>query len=112
MNLRSIRGLGGADLADVSARLAEQVEANMGMAMIYALVASAQDWLREKVPRHQDHACKLIACVTLRRATTVCMSKGPCGCLLLSERLSGCRKSQGVQRLMSPSKSSKRMACR
>ena len=48
--VRSIRGLGNADLADVSARLAEQVEANMGMAMVYALVAAAQDWLREKVP--------------------------------------------------------------
>ena len=47
--LCSIRGLGGADLADVSARLAEQVEANMGMSMIYALVSAAQDWLREKV---------------------------------------------------------------
>ena len=45
----SIRGLGGADLADVSAQLAEQVEANMGMAMIYALVAAAQEWLSEKV---------------------------------------------------------------
>lgn len=47
--LCSIRGLGSADLADVSARLAEQVEENMGMAMIYALVSAAQDWLREKV---------------------------------------------------------------
>lgn len=45
----SIRGLGSADLADANARLAEQVEANMGMAMIYALVSTAQDWLREKV---------------------------------------------------------------
>ncbi len=47
--VRSIRGLGSADLADVSVRLAEQVEANIGMAMVYALVAAAQDWLREKV---------------------------------------------------------------
>jgi hypothetical protein len=45
----SIRGLSSADLADVNGKLAEQVEANMGMAMIYALVSMAQDWLREKV---------------------------------------------------------------
>ena len=66
-NLRSIRGLGSADLADVSARLAEQVEANIGMAMVYALVAAAQDWLREKVPyrcRTAVHAhCRLLCCL-------------------------------------------------
>lgn len=45
----SIRGLSSADLADVNGKLAEQVEANVGMAMIYALVSMAQDWLREKV---------------------------------------------------------------
>ncbi|CAK0785444.1 hypothetical protein CVIRNUC_008653 [Coccomyxa viridis] len=51
---RSIRGLGSADLADVSVRLAEQVEANIGMAMVYALVAAAQDWLREKAAAGQE----------------------------------------------------------
>ncbi len=47
--LCSICGLSSANLRDINSKLAEQVEANMGMAMIYALVSTAQDWLREKV---------------------------------------------------------------
>lgn len=44
-------GLSDADIASINSILAEQVEANMGMAMIYALVSAAQDWLQEKVQR-------------------------------------------------------------
>jgi hypothetical protein len=45
----SLRGLSDADIAALNAVLSEQVEANMGMAMIYVLVSAAQEWLREKV---------------------------------------------------------------
>ncbi|KAK9919135.1 hypothetical protein WJX75_009630 [Coccomyxa subellipsoidea] len=46
---RSVRGISDADIAGLNKSLSEQVEENMGMAMIYALVSAAQEWLREKV---------------------------------------------------------------
>lgn len=45
----SLRGLSDADLAALSAILDEQVEANIGMAMVYAMVAAAKEWLQDKV---------------------------------------------------------------
>ena len=44
----SVRGISDADIAGLNKSLSEQVEENMGMAMIYALVSAAQEWLREK----------------------------------------------------------------
>ncbi len=44
----SVRGLSDADIADLNSSLKEQVEENMGMAMIYVLVSASQEWLREK----------------------------------------------------------------
>ena len=49
---RSVRGLSDAELAAVSALMDEQVEANGGMPMMYAVVAAAQDWLRETLAKH------------------------------------------------------------
>lgn len=46
---RSVRGLSDAELAAVGAVMDEQVEANGGMPMMYAVVAAAQDWLRDKL---------------------------------------------------------------
>ena len=46
---RSVRGLSDADLAEVGAAIEAQIEAGSGMPVMYAVVAAAQDWLREKV---------------------------------------------------------------
>lgn len=46
---RSVRGLSDADLAEVGAAIEAQVEAGGGMPVMYAVVAAAQDWLREKM---------------------------------------------------------------
>ena len=45
----SLRGLSDADLAALAAVLDEQVEANIGMSMVYAMVAAAKEWLQDKV---------------------------------------------------------------
>lgn len=44
--LRSVTGLSDADLVEATAVLEEQVQANMGMAMIYTLIVAAKDWLQ------------------------------------------------------------------
>ncbi|KAK9829546.1 hypothetical protein WJX72_006404 [[Myrmecia] bisecta] len=46
---RSIRGLSPEDLAQLQALLEQTAQENLGMAMIYALVSAAQEWLRDKV---------------------------------------------------------------
>ncbi len=46
--LRSVRGLSDAEIASANALLQEQVEANLGMAMIYTLVSAAQEWFQNK----------------------------------------------------------------
>ena len=47
---RSLKGLSDADVAALQRLVNEQVEENMGMSMIYTIVAAAQEWLRDKVP--------------------------------------------------------------
>lgn len=42
-------GLSDADVAALQAVVDGQVAENLGMAMIYAAVAAAQEWLRDKV---------------------------------------------------------------
>ena len=39
-----------ADIREVNSLLREQVEANLGMAMIYTLVDCLKDWLANQVP--------------------------------------------------------------
>lgn len=39
----------------------EQVQQNLGMAMMYAVVAAAQEWLRDKVTRHWL-CCLFLSC--------------------------------------------------
>lgn len=46
-------------MATLAALLDEQVEANIGMAMIYALVSAAQEWLQERVGCSTCCACML-----------------------------------------------------
>lgn len=46
---RSVRGLSDAELAEMAAVVDEQVEANAGMAMMFAVVSAAQEWLRSRV---------------------------------------------------------------
>ena len=46
---RSVRGLSDAELAEVARVIDEQVEANVGMAMIFSVVSAAQEWLRALV---------------------------------------------------------------
>eukprot|EP00882_Tetradesmus_deserticola_P005560 GHRQ01005854.1.p1 GENE.GHRQ01005854.1~~GHRQ01005854.1.p1 ORF type:complete len:278 (+),score=143.46 GHRQ01005854.1:87-920(+) len=45
MRLRSVRGLGDAELAEATAELQQHIADSMGMAMIYNLVTAAQEWL-------------------------------------------------------------------
>ena len=44
-----LQGLSDADVRQLQSVLDEQVEANLGMAMIYTLIGVAQEWLNEKV---------------------------------------------------------------
>lgn len=46
---RSVRGLSDAELGQVAKVIDEQVEANGGMAMMFAVVSAAQEWLRALV---------------------------------------------------------------
>ncbi len=47
--VRNLRGVSDAQLEECMTMLAQVVEENLGMAMMYNLVTAAQDWLREKV---------------------------------------------------------------
>jgi hypothetical protein len=46
IKLRSVMGLSDADLAEASNVLNQQIEANLGMAMIYTLIGAAKEWLQ------------------------------------------------------------------
>lgn len=46
IKLRSVMGLSDADLAEASGVLHAEVEANLGMAMIYTLIGAAKEWLQ------------------------------------------------------------------
>ncbi|KMZ71910.1 putative Rwd domain-containing protein [Zostera marina] len=48
LNVQSVRGIKTEDIAFLKERLKEESSANLGMAMIYTLVASIKDWLIEK----------------------------------------------------------------
>ena len=45
---RSLKGLSDADVAALQRLVDDQVEENLGMAMIYTIIAAAQEWLRDK----------------------------------------------------------------
>ncbi|GIL56431.1 hypothetical protein Vafri_11708 [Volvox africanus] len=49
LKLRSVTGLSDTDLAEATAVLDEQVQANLGMAMIYTLIGAAKEWLQGRV---------------------------------------------------------------
>eukprot|EP00877_Chromochloris_zofingiensis_P014495 jgi/Chrzof1/929/Cz01g34050.t1 len=49
IKLRSVCGLSDSDMEQATALLQQQVEANMGMAMIFTLVTAAQEWLQERL---------------------------------------------------------------
>ncbi|GFR40401.1 hypothetical protein Agub_g953, partial [Astrephomene gubernaculifera] len=49
LKLRSVTGLSDSDLAEATAVLEEQVQANLGMAMIYTLMGAAKEWLQGRV---------------------------------------------------------------
>ena len=46
---RSLKGLSDADVAALQRLVDGQVDENLGMPMIYTIVAAAQEWLRDKV---------------------------------------------------------------
>ena len=45
----SVRGLSDADVAHLRRMLEAQIAANLGMAMMFALISAAQEWLADKV---------------------------------------------------------------
>ncbi|KXZ44637.1 hypothetical protein GPECTOR_64g131 [Gonium pectorale] len=49
IKLRSVTGLSDADLAEATGLLDEQVQANLGMAMIYTLIGAAKEWIQGRV---------------------------------------------------------------
>lgn len=42
-------GLSGSELAEVEGIIASEIEANMGMAMIYTVVCALKEWLENQV---------------------------------------------------------------
>ncbi|GAB4819086.1 hypothetical protein N2152v2_006132 [Parachlorella kessleri] len=48
LKARGLQGLADADVRQLQGVLDEQIEANLGMAMIYTLIGVAQEWLNEK----------------------------------------------------------------
>lgn len=49
MWLCSVQGMTEADIREVNGLLKRQVEANLGMAMVYTLVDTLKDWLMNQV---------------------------------------------------------------
>ena len=47
--LDRLQGLSDAELAELAGVVDEQVETNIGMAMIYAIISAVQEWLQQKV---------------------------------------------------------------
>lgn len=45
----SVQGLSNQEVAALQSLIQEQIEANLGMAMLYTLVSAAQEWMRDKV---------------------------------------------------------------
>ena len=58
---RSLKGLSDADIAALQRLVDDQVEENLGMAMIYTIIAAAQEWLRDKVRplQHPGVVCRM-----------------------------------------------------
>ncbi|KAL5229064.1 hypothetical protein ABZP36_017329 [Zizania latifolia] len=48
LNVKSVRGIKSEDLASLKEKLEQEATENLGMAMVYTLVTSAEEWLSEK----------------------------------------------------------------
>ncbi|KAG0576046.1 hypothetical protein KC19_5G050800 [Ceratodon purpureus] len=48
LKVRSLQGINDADIRQLQQKLEEEVQENLGMAMMYTLATSAKEWLREK----------------------------------------------------------------
>lgn len=48
LKVRSLQGINDADIRQLQTKLENEVEDNLGMAMMYTLATSAKEWLREK----------------------------------------------------------------
>lgn len=48
LKVRSLQGINDSDIRQLQAKLEEEVQENLGMAMMYTLATSAKEWLREK----------------------------------------------------------------
>ncbi|XP_077211376.1 ubiquitin-conjugating enzyme family protein [Tasmannia lanceolata] len=48
LNVKSLRGINAEDLKSLKEKLEQEASENLGMAMVYTLVTSAQEWLGEK----------------------------------------------------------------
>nr|CAN84041.1 hypothetical protein VITISV_024171 [Vitis vinifera] len=48
LNLKSLRGIQYEDLRNLKEKLEQEASENLGMAMVYTLVTSAQEWLSER----------------------------------------------------------------
>ncbi|XVF26916.1 hypothetical protein REPUB_Repub14bG0061500 [Reevesia pubescens] len=54
LNVQSIRGIQTSDLKVLKEKLEQEASENLGMAMIYTLVASAKEWLSERYSQDAD----------------------------------------------------------
>lgn len=61
--LRAVRGLSDADIRQANEFLEQQIQENLGMAMVFTLVQAAKDWLIGGCPKRTAHA----SCMHARR---------------------------------------------
>lgn len=55
INVKSLRGIKPEDLSLLKEKLQQEASENLGMAMVYTLVTSAQEWLTEKYGQNVDN---------------------------------------------------------
>jgi hypothetical protein len=67
-----LQGLSDADIKQLQAVLDEQVEANLGMAMVYTLIGVAQEWLNEKVQSRDVPCCSRFAACSPKVSACFC----------------------------------------
>ena len=75
MHARSLKGLSDADIAALQRLVDDQVEENLGMAMIYTIIAAAQEWLRDKARLVSAPAC-MTGVSTYNGLTVYCSDLG------------------------------------
>ena len=82
IKLRSVTGLSDADLAAATNALNQQIESNLGMAMIYTLIGAAKEWLQGAQGSADDNAshARHVGCTHRERFTFTHGQRTPPAC--------------------------------